>query len=299
MRYEPRMSLEGPAATTFTRMTDATAEDYATILRHSVGFLQALPDRILRHLALLAGDTGGYAVDRLTHCLQTATRAHRDERDEEYVVCALVHDIGDTLATLNHSELAAVVVEPFVSEENHWIVKHHGVFQGYYFFHHLGLDRNMRDRYRDHSPLARVRALLRGLRPEQLRSALRHAAARLLRAHGATCLRRAEAVDLSAGRGVSAEEPWTELATGIPKVLHRRPPALLRDARHRPRPGRPGPTVVRVMAHHRDRSREDVPGALSRGTDGRGHQLESGTNRFSLPDGWRSSVATRVRVTSG
>src|SRR5262249_15791642 len=116
----------------------------------SIGFLHGLPDRILGHLALLAGDTGGYAVDRLTHCLQTATRAHRDERDEEYVVCALVHDIGDTLASLNHSELAAVVVEPFVSEENHWIVKHHGVFQGYYFFHHLGLDRNMRDRYRDH-----------------------------------------------------------------------------------------------------------------------------------------------------
>lgn len=148
--YGRRMSLDGPPAATFTRMTDATAEDYATILQHSVGYLQELPDRILGHLALLSGDSGGYAVDRLTHCLQTATRAHRDERDEEYVVCALVHDVGDTLATLNHSELAAVVVEPFVSEENHWIVRHHGVFQGYYFFHHLGLDRNMRDRYRDH-----------------------------------------------------------------------------------------------------------------------------------------------------
>src|SRR5207245_9511696 len=98
-----------------------------------------------------AGDTGGYAVDRLTHSQQTATRAHRDRRDEEYVVCALVHDIGDTLASLNHSDLAAVIVEPFVSEENHWIVEHHGIFQGYYFFHHLGLDRNMRDRYRDHT----------------------------------------------------------------------------------------------------------------------------------------------------
>ena len=99
---------------------------------------------------MLAGDTGGYAVDRLTHSLQTATRAHRDGRDEEYVVCALVHDIGDTLASLNHAELAAVIVEPFVSELNHWIVKHHGIFQGYYFFHHIGLDRNMRDRYREH-----------------------------------------------------------------------------------------------------------------------------------------------------
>jgi predicted HD phosphohydrolase len=136
--------------TSFTRMVDATPEDYAVIGRHALDFVQGLPDRILRHLALLAGDTGGYAVDRLTHSLQTATRAYRDGRDEEYVVCALVHDIGDTLASLNHAELAAVIVQPFVSEENHWIVKHHGIFQGYYFFHHLGLDRNLRDRYRDH-----------------------------------------------------------------------------------------------------------------------------------------------------
>jgi predicted HD phosphohydrolase len=136
--------------TSFTRMSDATAEDYAEIARHSLGFQHGLSDRVLAHLRLLAGDTGGYAIDRLTHSLQSATRAHHDGRDEEYVVCALIHDIGDTLASFNHSELAAVVLEPFVSEENHWIVKHHGIFQGYYFFHHLGLDRNMRDRYRDH-----------------------------------------------------------------------------------------------------------------------------------------------------
>jgi predicted HD phosphohydrolase len=144
------MPPDGQRQTSFTRMTDATAEDYAEIARHSLGFTQELPDRVLRHLSLLGGDTGGYAVDRLTHSLQTATRAHRDGRDEEYVTCALVHDIGDTLATLNHSELAAVILEPFVSEENHWIIRHHGIFQGYYFFHHLGLDRNMRDRHRDH-----------------------------------------------------------------------------------------------------------------------------------------------------
>jgi predicted HD phosphohydrolase len=143
------MTPDGRQQTSFTRMTDATAEDYAVIARHSLGFTQELPDRILRHLALLGGDTGGYAVDRLTHSLQTATRAHRDGRDEEYVTCALVHDIGDTLATLNHSELAAVILEPFVSEENHWIIEHHGIFQGYYFWHHIGLDRNAREAYRD------------------------------------------------------------------------------------------------------------------------------------------------------
>ncbi|HER34588.1 MAG TPA: HD domain-containing protein [Halothiobacillaceae bacterium] len=136
--------------TTFTAMRDATREDYQIIGRHAVEFFQGLPDRVLTHLNLLSGDTGGYAVDRLTHSLQTATRARRDGRDDEYVVCALLHDIGDTLASANHADLAAAIVEPFVSDKNHWIVKHHAIFQGYYFFHHLGLDRNMRDRFRDH-----------------------------------------------------------------------------------------------------------------------------------------------------
>jgi predicted HD phosphohydrolase len=135
--------------TTFTRMVDAQPGDYQLIAKHSLQHFQGLPDRVLSHLQLLAHDTGGYAVDRLTHSLQTATRAQRGGEDEEYVVCALIHDIGDTLATANHAELAAVMLEPFVSQENHWIVKHHGIFQGYYFFHHLGLDRDQRDRYRE------------------------------------------------------------------------------------------------------------------------------------------------------
>jgi predicted HD phosphohydrolase len=138
------------AQTHFTAMRDATREDYQVIGRHSLEFFQGLPGRVLSHLQLLAGDTGGYAVDRLTHSLQSATRAQRDGCDEEYVVCALLHDVGDTLASANHAQLAATILEPFVSEKNRWIVEHHGIFQGYYFFHHLGLDRNQRDRFRDH-----------------------------------------------------------------------------------------------------------------------------------------------------
>jgi predicted HD phosphohydrolase len=138
------------AQTHFTAMRDATREDYLLIGRHSLEFFQGLPDRVLTHLRLLAGDTGGYAVDRLTHSLQSATRAQRDGRDEEYVVCALIHDIGDTLASANHAQLAATLLEPFVSEQNRWIVEHHGIFQGYYFFHQIGLDRHPRDRFRDH-----------------------------------------------------------------------------------------------------------------------------------------------------
>jgi predicted HD phosphohydrolase len=104
----------------------------------------------MEHLQLLEGDFGGFPVDRFTHCLQTATRAHRDGKDEEYVVCALLHDIGDTLGTYNHADVAAVLLEPFVSDENYWMVKHHAIFQGYYFFHYLGMDREMYKQYSDH-----------------------------------------------------------------------------------------------------------------------------------------------------
>jgi predicted HD phosphohydrolase len=142
--------MERPAQTRFTAMRDATRADYQLIAQHSLEFWKGLPDRILTHLRILAGDTGGYAVDRLTHSLQTATRAQRDGRDEEYVVCALLHDVGDTLASANHAQLAATILQPFVSEKNRWIVEQHGIFQGYYFFHHLGLDRNLRERFREH-----------------------------------------------------------------------------------------------------------------------------------------------------
>ena len=115
----------------------------------SAPFNKGLADRVLSHLRLLDGDYGGFPVDRLTHSVQTATRAYRDGRDEEYVVCALLHDIGDTLGSFNHPDIAAAILKPFVSEQNHWMVANHGIFQGYYFFHHLGLDRNMRDQFKD------------------------------------------------------------------------------------------------------------------------------------------------------
>jgi predicted HD phosphohydrolase len=134
----------------FNAMTESTAEDWALIARNSAEFNRGLPDRIMAHLKLLDGDFGGFKVDRLEHSLQTATRAHRAGENAEYVVCALLHDIGDTLASFNHADLGATILKPFVSEANHWTLEHHGVFQGYYFFHHLGLDRDMRERFRGH-----------------------------------------------------------------------------------------------------------------------------------------------------
>ena len=134
----------------FTQMIDGTAEDWIIIGTAAMNFSRGLPDRVMAHLRLLDGDFGGYAIDRLAHSLQTATRAHRDGRDEEYVVCALLHDIGDTVGSMNHADIAGAILKPFVSEQNLWMVEKHAVFQGYYFFEHLGLDKNLRDQYRDH-----------------------------------------------------------------------------------------------------------------------------------------------------
>lgn len=134
----------------FKAMQQGTAEDWQLISSHFRAFSQGLPDRVMTHLKLLDGDYGGFPIDRLEHSLQTATRAHRDGRDEEYVVCALLHDIGDTLGSYNHPDIAAAILKPFVCEENLWMVEKHGVFQGYYFFHHLGMDRHLRDQFKDH-----------------------------------------------------------------------------------------------------------------------------------------------------
>lgn len=142
------MDTETQDRARFTAMTEGTAEDWAIISGEYMAFAKDLPDRVLAHLRLLDGDFGGFPVDRLQHSLQTATRAHRDGRDEAYVVMALLHDIGDTLGTYNHPDVGAAIIKPFVSEEVHWICQHHGAFQGYYYFHYLGMDRDVREALR-------------------------------------------------------------------------------------------------------------------------------------------------------
>ena len=134
----------------FTQMAKGTRDDYLLLERLEKEHAAGLPDRLLRHLRELEDSFSGYRVDRLEHSLQSATRAHRDAASEELVVVALLHDIGDLLAPLNHSEMAAAVLKPYVSEESYWIVRHHGLFQSYYYAHHVGGDRYARERYRDH-----------------------------------------------------------------------------------------------------------------------------------------------------
>lgn len=133
----------------FTAMVDGTQADYDLLAAHDAAHSDNMADRALDWLRLMDTESP-YRITRLGHSLQTATRAERDGADEETIVCALLHDIGDVLAPANHSQIAAALLAPYVSEKNHWIVKHHGVFQGYYYFHYYGQDRNARERYRDH-----------------------------------------------------------------------------------------------------------------------------------------------------
>ena len=134
----------------FTRMEDGTSEEYAFLTSLYEKCRNGVSDRLLELLKSMKGDKLGYQIDRYTHSLQSATRAESDGADEETVVCALLHDLGDVIAPDNHSEVIASILRPYISKKNHWVLKHHGLFQGYYYFHHIGGDRNARERYKDH-----------------------------------------------------------------------------------------------------------------------------------------------------
>ena len=134
----------------FRAMKDGTREDYLLLDESERSYARGLADRVLEGLTRLDHSVEGYPLSRLGHSLQAATRATRDGADEELIAAALIHDIGDELAPYNHAELAAAILRPYVRPEVTWIVAQHGLFQNYYYVHHLGGDRHARDRLRDH-----------------------------------------------------------------------------------------------------------------------------------------------------
>ena len=134
----------------FTQMKDGNKEDYLLLDKHEKKFQEGTADRLIKFMYGLNSTLEGYKINRLEHSLQTATRALNDKADDEMIVAALLHDIGDELAPLNHSEYAAAVLKPFVSEKTRWIVEKHGEFQMYYYAHHLGGNRNQREKYKGH-----------------------------------------------------------------------------------------------------------------------------------------------------
>ena len=134
----------------FTEMKEGSKEDYELLEKYEMNFERKTADRVLKYLASQTTTLEGYQITRLEHSLQAATRAYRNGENEEMVVAPLLHDIGDDLAPMNHSQYAASIIRPYVSDRTYWIILHHGLFQTYYSAHHLGGDRNARDKFKDH-----------------------------------------------------------------------------------------------------------------------------------------------------
>ena len=134
----------------FTEMKKGSKEDYLFLNKLEKKFVEGTADRILKTMQGLTSSLGGYQINRLEHSLQTATRALKENASDEMIVAALLHDIGDELAPNNHAEFAAAILKPYVSEKTAWIVEKHGIFQMYYYAHHLGFNKNERDKYRGH-----------------------------------------------------------------------------------------------------------------------------------------------------
>ena len=134
----------------FTEMKHGSKEEYLLLDKYEQEYINGTADRIIKFMSSLNSTLEGYRITRLEHSLPTATRALNDKASEVMIVAALSHDIGDELAPLNHSEYAASVLKPFISEKTHWIIEKHGEFQMYYYAHHVGGNRNQRDKYKDH-----------------------------------------------------------------------------------------------------------------------------------------------------
>lgn len=134
----------------FTAMKDGDREDYEFLTRHEIEYASKTAERLLAALVELDESLSGYQITRLGHSLQSATRAWRDGADIDWVVCALLHDIGDIHAPYNHDEYAAAILRPFVRDQCAWVVEKHGDFQKLYYAHHVGGNPHSRDAYKDH-----------------------------------------------------------------------------------------------------------------------------------------------------
>jgi len=136
------------AMTQFTRMDESSAEQWMEIGVESAKSQQRQGETVLALLQMLATKVDGFAVDQLTHCLQTATRAERAGADPEVVVASLCHDIGKVVSVPNHGPIAAEILKPYVRDEVYWMIKAHQDFQGKHYYHHFGADPEAREQYR-------------------------------------------------------------------------------------------------------------------------------------------------------
>ncbi len=134
---------------TYSSMETSTPEDWEIIKGYSEQRRERVQQSLMSMLKQMETADDGGPVNGLEHSLQSATRAYEDGADDETVFIALFHDVGQIVSQDNHSEVAAAILRPFISKKNHWIVQHHGEFQGYYFWHMTGKDRYAREKYKD------------------------------------------------------------------------------------------------------------------------------------------------------
>jgi predicted HD phosphohydrolase len=134
-------------AQTFTRMDESTAEQWAVIGKETYEHQDRVAESVLTMLRSLAAITDGFAVDQLTHSLQTATRAERAGADEEVVFASLLHDIGKAVSVPNHPEIAAAIIKPYVRPDVYNMIRAHQDFQGRHYYHHFGGDPDARAKY--------------------------------------------------------------------------------------------------------------------------------------------------------
>lgn len=132
----------------FTRMDQSTAEQWAVIGLETTANQPRVAERTLEMLRSLRDITDGFAVDQLTHCLQTAARAERDGADDQLVFASLLHDVGKAISVSNHPEIAAAIIRPYVRPEVYYAIKAHQDFQGKHYYAHFGGDPNAREPYR-------------------------------------------------------------------------------------------------------------------------------------------------------
>ena len=202
---------------TFTRMDASTAEQWAVIGQESFANQGRVAERVLGLLRSLADVTDGFAVNQLTHCLQTATLAERNGADDELVVASLCHDIGKAISVPNHPMIAAEILKPYVRDEVYQVIRAHQDFQGRHYYAHFGGDPNARDQYRERALVRAGGALRRRVGPDRVRPRLRHAAARALRAPRARAVRQRHIL-------IGAPEPSrhaTRYATPRPRARSR------------------------------------------------------------------------------
>jgi predicted HD phosphohydrolase len=129
-------------------MDESTAEQWSVIAQETFKNKDRVADSFLSMLRSLSDIVHGFAVDQLTHSLQTATRAERGGADEEMIVASLCHDIGKVVSVPNHPAIAAEMLKPYVRADVYNVIRAHQDFQGRHYYKYFGADPDAREKYR-------------------------------------------------------------------------------------------------------------------------------------------------------